>query len=81
MRMRMAKRIDFHSHILPGLDHGSADLETLNEMLGTELPLDDEYDTLGGLVFSRLNEIPADVSGVISEICGEFITRKSRKKP
>jgi len=49
---------------------GSADLETLNEMLGTELPLDDEYDTLGGLVFSRLNEIPADGERPVVECLG-----------
>ena len=30
------------------------------DTLDIELPLEDEYDTLGGLVFSRLTEIPAD---------------------
>lgn len=39
---------------------GSTDLETLGEALSIELPLDEEYDTLGGLVFSHLTEIPAD---------------------
>ncbi len=41
---------------------GSVDLETLGEALG--IPLEDEpdYDTLGGLIFSQLNEIPEDGS-------------------
>ncbi|MBE5808277.1 MAG: HlyC/CorC family transporter [Clostridiales bacterium] len=39
---------------------GSAELEQINEALGVSLPLDEEYDTLGGLVFSQLTEIPAD---------------------
>ena len=39
---------------------GAAELEQLAEELGVELPEDEEYDTLGGLVFSRLTEIPAD---------------------
>ena len=39
---------------------GSAELETVAEALGIELPEDEEYDTLGGLIFSQLTEIPAD---------------------
>ena len=39
---------------------GATELETLAEALELELPEDEEYDTLGGLVFSRLTEIPAD---------------------
>ena len=39
---------------------GAADLETIAETLGIDLPTDEEFDTLGGLVFSRLTEIPAD---------------------
>ena len=39
---------------------GAAELEQLAEALGVELPEDEEYDTLGGLVFSQLTEIPAD---------------------
>lgn len=43
---------------------GSADLEELAEVVGFELPEDEEidYDTLGGLVFSQLSVIPEDGS-------------------
>ena len=39
---------------------GSLDLETLAEVLKHELPEQDEFDTLAGLVYSQLTEIPAD---------------------
>jgi putative hemolysin len=39
---------------------GTVDLETLAETLDIELPLDEEYDTLGGMVFSRFTAIPDD---------------------
>jgi putative hemolysin len=39
---------------------GGVDLETLNETLEIELPTDEEYDTLGGLIFSQLTSIPKD---------------------
>ncbi len=41
---------------------GDTDIETLEQELGVALPLaqDREYDTLGGLVFSQLSQIPAD---------------------
>lgn len=38
--------------------HGSVDLETLSEELSVDLPLDEEFDTLGGLVYSCLSAIP-----------------------
>ncbi len=41
---------------------GTVDLETLAETLGVELPLDEEYDTLGGMVFSCFTTIPEDGS-------------------
>ena len=49
---------------------GAAELETLKEVLQVELPTDEEYDTLGGLVFSRLTEIPADGQRPVVECCG-----------
>ena len=41
---------------------GSAPMESVCEELGIELPEDEEYDTLGGLVFSRLSVIPEEGS-------------------
>lgn len=41
---------------------GSTDLETLGEALGLELPENEEYETLGGLIFAQLTVIPEDGS-------------------
>ena len=41
---------------------GGAALEDVAEAIGVTLPESDEYDTLGGLVFSRLSTIPKDGS-------------------
>ena len=49
---------------------GGVDLETLSEALDIELPLDEEYSTLGGLVFSHLTQIPADGARPVVECCG-----------
>ena len=49
---------------------GSAELENVAETLGIELPEDEEYDTLGGLIFSRLTEIPADGEHPVVECFG-----------
>jgi len=40
--------------------NGTIDLETLSEALEMELPLEEEYDTLGGMVFSTFASIPED---------------------
>jgi len=49
---------------------GSVDLETLGEALGADLPLDDEYDTLGGLVYSQMSVIPEDGATPVVEAFG-----------
>jgi putative hemolysin len=49
---------------------GSAELETVAEALGIELPEDEEYDTRGGLIFSRLTETPADGQHPVVECFG-----------
>ena len=36
------------------------DIETLSEALDVELREDDGYDTVGGMVYSRLHTIPKD---------------------
>lgn len=41
---------------------GTVDLDTLAEALDVHLPLDEEYDTLGGMVFSSFDSIPEDGS-------------------
>jgi putative hemolysin len=41
---------------------GTVDLEMLSDALGVPLPLEEEYDTLGGMVFSKLSTIPEDGS-------------------
>ena len=41
---------------------GSADLEAVAKELNVTLPEDEDYDTLGGLIFSRFRSIPEDGS-------------------
>ena len=61
---------------------GSAELELLAEELEIEFSEEDEYDTLGGLVFSRLSVIPEDGSQLEVDACGlhikvvEFVDRR-----
>ena len=43
---------------------GTLDVETFNEKSGQDLPLDDEYDTIGGLILSRVSSIPEDGKGL-----------------
>lgn len=52
---------------------GSTELEVLAEALDTELPEDEEYGTLGGLVFSKLSLIPEDGSRLEVDVCGLHI--------
>lgn len=49
---------------------GSADLDTVAEVLDVEFPEDLEVDTIGGLLFSMLNEIPADDEHPEADVCG-----------
>ncbi|MBR1560388.1 MAG: HlyC/CorC family transporter [Clostridia bacterium] len=49
---------------------GAAELETVAEALNIDLPTDEEFDTLGGLIFSRLTEIPADGQHPVVECFG-----------
>ncbi len=41
---------------------GTVELDALSDALGVPLPLEEEYDTLGGMVFSKLSTIPEDGS-------------------
>lgn len=49
---------------------GTVDLETLADTLDIDLPLDEEYDTLGGMVFSRMTAIPEDGSKPVVDVNG-----------
>ena len=49
--------------------HGSVPLEDISEAIGCTLPVD-EYDTLNGLVFSVLNEIPEDGTEFSVDVAG-----------
>ncbi|MDD3336598.1 MAG: hemolysin family protein [Eubacteriales bacterium] len=49
---------------------GSTELETLADALDIELPLDDEYDTLGGMIFSNFSSIPEDGSTPVVKMHG-----------
>lgn len=42
--------------------NGTVQLDTLAEELDVDLPLDEEYDTLGGMVFSSFSSIPEEGS-------------------
>lgn len=53
--------------------HGGAELETVCEALEIEMPEEEEYDTLGGLVFSQLSVIPDDGSHPEVEVHGLHI--------
>jgi putative hemolysin len=52
---------------------GSVDLETLAETLDVELSLDEEYDTLGGMVLSCFSTIPEDGSKPVVDVNGLHI--------
>jgi putative hemolysin len=41
---------------------GTLDVESFNELSGQSLPVNDEYDTVGGLILSQMNSIPEDGS-------------------
>ena len=52
---------------------GQASLEDVAEALQVELPLEEDYDTLGGLIFSQCTTIPEDGSNPELECCGLHI--------
>lgn len=52
---------------------GSCPLELVSETLQVDFPSDEEYDTLGGLIFAQLSVIPQDGSLVEVDTCGLHI--------
>ncbi|HSK69673.1 MAG TPA: hemolysin family protein [Candidatus Limnocylindria bacterium] len=49
---------------------GTLDVETFNELSGRDLPLDEDYDTIGGYLLSQLSSIPEDGSTVELDSAG-----------
>ena len=56
---------------------GSAELDNVAEALDMEFPEDMEVDTLGGLLFSMLNEIPRDGECPEADVCGLHLRAES----
>ena len=52
---------------------GTAPLEDVAEALQVELPLEEDYDTLGGLIFSQFTLIPQDGSTPEVDVVGLHI--------
>jgi putative hemolysin len=52
---------------------GSADLESISEELGIELPENEEYGTLGGLILDCLEAIPEDGTKPVLDALGLHI--------
>lgn len=52
---------------------GQAALEDVAEALDVELPLEEDYDTFGGLIFSQFTTIPEDGSTPELDCCGLHI--------
>ncbi|NLW21140.1 MAG: HlyC/CorC family transporter [Clostridiales bacterium] len=49
---------------------GTLDVETFNEESGQALPINEEYDTIGGLILSQMSSIPEDGSQPVVESDG-----------
>ena len=49
---------------------GSASLEDIAEVLDVDLPEDEDFDTLGGMIFNQLTTIPKDGSRPSVDVCG-----------
>ncbi len=49
---------------------GTMDVETFNEKTGMALPINEEYDTIGGLILSQMSSIPEDGSQPVIDYDG-----------
>lgn len=63
------------TEVKPGLWRisGAAEIDRIAEALDVKLPEDEDFDTLGGLVYSRLSTIPVDGSHPVVEAYGLHI--------
>lgn len=58
---------------------GIANLAMVNEVLGLELPEDEDFDTIGGLIMNELKEIPRKGRSVVIENATFTIDKASRR--
>lgn len=60
---------------------GICELSVLSEALDIALPLDEDYDTLSGLVFSQLSSIPQDGSHPELDVARPAHLRRGDQRP
>jgi putative hemolysin len=60
--------------------HGTAHLEEVNELLGIDLPVSDDFDTIGGLVVDQIGRIPKTGESIVSNNVRIAVTEASRRR-
>lgn len=60
--------------------HGTAHLEEVNEILGIDLPVSDDFDTIGGLVVDQFGRIPKTGESIVSNNVRIAVTEASRRR-
>jgi CBS domain containing-hemolysin-like protein len=59
---------------------GRVHIDEINDRLGLELPDDDDFDTIGGFVFSKLGHIPVDGEEVTWENVRITVLEASKRR-
>jgi len=59
---------------------GRVHIDEINERLGIELPEDDDYDTIGGFVFSELGHVPAPGEEVVWQNIRITVVEATRRR-
>lgn len=59
---------------------GRVHIDEINERLGIELPEDDDYDTIGGFVFSELGHVPAPGEEVVWQNIRVTVVEATRRR-
>lgn len=70
------KELDEHTAEALGRVH----IDEINERLGIELPEDDDYDTIGGFVFSELGHVPAPGEEVVWQNVRVTVVEATRRR-
>lgn len=60
--------------------HGATHLEEVNERLGLDLPISDDFDTIGGLVVDQLGRIPKTGESIVSNNVKIAVLEASRRR-